>query len=241
MWVPCIPNNIYPQSAHVSHPSLNVFLPPYDSDHLPDSNPIEPADSLLALFTTRFAPSRFFRTVLSFFHNPVLFPPSLLARTLPVQETLGEPGSTPGCNALLPPGADRLLNSLAVAVAALFCRRFPSAEPPPPLDFWDLGRAMRDVDLCLWFNVEKERWEKFFLLLLWLRLPPAPENPNFREKFGRSSSLRDWKNLQRPLPLDSMSSLFLFTPLKPMLVSFIWRLLDFALLLSSSSFASDSL
>nr|GMC94084.1 pentatricopeptide repeat-containing protein At5g04810, chloroplastic [Ipomoea batatas] len=61
------------------------------------------------------------------------------------------------------------------------------------------------------------------------------------KKFGRSSSLRDWKNLQRPLPLDSMSSLFLFEPLKPMLVSFICRLLDFALLLSSSSFASDSL
>lgn len=153
MWVPCIPNNIYIYiSAHVSHPSLSVFLPDYDSDHLPDSNPIEPADSLLALLTTRFVPNRFFRTVLSFFHNPVLFPPSLLARTLPVQETLGEPGSTPCGNVPFPPGADRLRKSLAVA--ALCCRRFPSAAV---VDFWDLGRAMRDEDLCLWFNVEKER------------------------------------------------------------------------------------
>lgn len=60
------------------------------------------------------------------------------------------------------------------------------------------------------------------------------------QKWESSSSLRAWKNLQRPFPLDSVSSLFLFTGVKPTLVSFNCR---FPVLpsLPSSSASSVSL
>jgi hypothetical protein len=54
------------------------------------------------------------------------------------------------------------------------------------------------------------------------------------------SSLRAWKNLQRPLPLDSISSLFLLDVEKPTLLSFNCRL-PLPLLEPSSSVLSDSL
>ena len=58
--------------------------------------------------------------------------------------------------------------------------------------------------------------------------------------FLTSSSLRAWKNLQRPFPLDSISSVFLLKPVKPRLESLTCRL-ALPLLVASSSTSSDSL
>ena len=58
--------------------------------------------------------------------------------------------------------------------------------------------------------------------------------------FLTSSSLRAWKNLQRPFPLDSISSVFLLKPVKPRLESLTCRL-ALPLLVASSSASSDSL
>src|SRR5688572_5192218 len=58
--------------------------------------------------------------------------------------------------------------------------------------------------------------------------------------FLTSSSLRAWKNLQRPFPLDSISSVFLLKPVKPRLESLTCRL-ALPLLVASSSTSSVSL
>jgi hypothetical protein len=68
------------------------------------------------------------------------------------------------------------------------------------------------------------------------QLPSCTHHWNFLT----SSSLRAWKNLQRPFPLDSISSVFLLKPVKPRLESFTCRF-ALPLLVASSSTSSDSL
>ena len=99
--------------------------PPHDSDLSPHSNWSGPTSTSFDpvhpfLTTTRFNPSPARKTSLKFAHNPVLFSLPFFELTLPMQVTLGEPGSEP----CFPPGSDRLRNSSKLSGLKLR-RRFP--------------------------------------------------------------------------------------------------------------------
>lgn len=113
----------------------------YDSDHrrvvdLFRTVEPDPSDSTVLTLAPPFSRDRIFKAALTFFQNPVLTVLLLSffdldRRTLPVQDTFGEPGSDTCLNIFLP-GSDRLLVNRDFGFPALLLllltRGFPSVR-----------------------------------------------------------------------------------------------------------------
>lgn len=121
---------------------------------------------------------------------PIFFGVWASVATLPIQETLGEPGSEASITSF-PPGSDRLLNNRAIP--ALFRRKFPLSTKQ---DFWVLrGPIISCLDFFFWLtDGQKNRLENDFCWWRLLKFPPPPASAaeliNFLDVLRSITALR---------------------------------------------------